>query len=322
MDLGYSDGQKIQRRLALKGSATKHLATLDLKDASDNITWEAVQTVFPSWVVRLLEVTRSGAFRDPRTGRDHNLAIFGGMGNATTFVVETLFFAAYVKAFAWTRGLTTAVSVFGDDVICHSDVAELLINEGQSPVFVINTAKSFYGNDALRESCGIFAYKGDDITVIRFDGYTSDPAGAVGLADVQRRCCEDPFYWGVAHALCLDSGLPCYRDWIEGYPSLVDPFFMVGNESVPGAQWDASLQQLAVKLPWYEPALDSLRSTGVPDDYTTRGLLAACLLGQARTQRRGLHHYVLFPAKELCTYLRNGSFRTKKRWHRVVVRQL
>jgi hypothetical protein len=43
MDLGYTDGQSIQRRLALRASRKKNLATLDLSDASDRIGWLHVQ---------------------------------------------------------------------------------------------------------------------------------------------------------------------------------------------------------------------------------------------------------------------------------------
>lgn len=323
MDLGWTDGQSIQRRLALSASRRKHLATLDLKDASDNITWADVKDVFPRWVVSLLEVTRSDSFT-ARVSREaeevsYPLAIYAGMGNATTFVVETLFFSAYVKAFAWTRGLRTKVSTFGDDVICDSDVAALLLDEGQSPCFVVNSDKSFLGTDALRESCGIFAYNGVDITVPRIDGYGDSPPEREGLAATHRDLCRDPFFWGLAHAVCRDAGYVVWNRWIEGYPSLVDPYCCYSfhaEELEQSVRRNSGTQNLEVQVEWYEPRLSLIRCTDAPNDWTTRGLLLACLLGQARTVRRHDHSYVSFgDLRKACEGL---SLRRRRRWHRVL----
>lgn len=317
MDLGYTDGQRIQRALALKASRDKRYATLDLKDASDLISWEDVQNVFPGWVVRLLEVTRSDSFADPRSGETHAMAIYAGMGNATTFVVETLFFTAYVKAFAWTRGLKGGlVSTFGDDVICTSEVARQLIDEGQAPCFMINAQKSFWGADALRESCGIFAYQGEDITVPRVDGYLDNWDGALGLCSVTRDFVRDPMFWGAASAIAADSGLPVWERWVEGYPSLVDPLFCAPfSEEMNEAkkEW-VPFQGTHIKLRREEPRLTGVRCTDAPNDWVTAGLLDACLNGQARTVRRGDHSYVMFPASEAG----RGGSRIVTRWHRTL----
>lgn len=316
MDLASTDGQRIQRRLAQKASRDGSLATLDLKDASDNISWDDVRAVFPSWVIQLLEVSRSDSFTDPRDKSEHPLAIYAGMGNATTFVVETLFFSAYVKAFAWTRGLKCRVSVFGDDVICTDEVARMLLAEGESPCFVVNKQKSFVGNDALRESCGIFAYQGVDITVPRIDGYASDWAGREGLAALGRTLNRDPLFYGLASAMAADGGLPVTRRWIIGYPTLVDPLFCapVDEELEQSVVRDPGLQRLVVKVAGAEPRYEEVRCTNAPDDFVTKGLLCACLLGQARTVRRGHHSYVRFPSSEVGDH----SLRRVKRWHEVV----
>lgn len=316
MDLGFTNGQRIQRKLAKQASASKAYATLDLKDASDNITWEDVQNVFPPWVVMLLEATRSDSFTDPRDRSVSPMAIFAGMGNATTFVVETLFFSAYVKAFAWTRGMKCRVSTFGDDVICTDKVAQALLAEGQSPCFVVNEHKSFVGNDALRESCGIFAYNGVDITVPRIDGYDKTPGGREALSALSRSLNRDPLFWGLASAVAAEGGLPVTRGWILGFPTLVDPLCCtpVNEELEQSVVWDPGLQRLAVKVAWYEPRYAEVRCTNAPDDDVTAGLLCACLLGQARTVRRGHHSYVRFDAEEAG----HNNLQQRKRWHEYV----
>lgn len=229
MDLGYTDGQAIQRRLAQKASLDRSLATLDLKDASDNITWDIVQDIFPQWVVDLLNIARSTCFTTCVEGsHPQRLSIFAGMGNATTFVVETLFFTAYVRAVARVCGhKRPQVSVFGDDVICSTDTAMSLLNY-ESSYFVINRTKSFFrSTDRLRESCGIFAYSGVDITVPRIDGYSNDYAGRLGLVDLVSRLIRlgekaDVRYSALAYLIVEVGrryGIPNYPRLAVGFPS-------------------------------------------------------------------------------------------------------
>lgn len=227
MDQGYVDGAQVQRGLALRASKNGRLATLDLKDASDNITWDLVQRVFPSWLVELLEVTRSTSYcyRHPDTHHQitRTLNMFGGMGNACTFSIETLFFSAYAVACAQQNGLSPFVSTFGDDIIVTSDVACALMKKHDA-CFVINHDKSFWGGDALRESCGIFAYKGVDITVPKVDGYPNTWEGRTALCDLHRRLYG--MSAGFAQRLSYSIGSPLLLvNWpfeVLGYPSISD----------------------------------------------------------------------------------------------------
>lgn len=223
MDLGYTDGQAIQRRLALAGSRTKRTATLDLSDASDRISWAAVQTVFPQWLLDYLWQARTSHFESPVSG-PQRLDIYAGMGNATTFAVETLFFSAYVVAFASTRGLRPWVSTFGDDIITTCDIASAMIEEGSHPFFVINAAKSFWGDNSIRESCGVFAYDGADVTVPKIDGYPDNFGGALAAADLHRRlsASHDIFQVVLASRIAATGLLPNWPYHVHRYPSIVD----------------------------------------------------------------------------------------------------
>lgn len=227
MDLGYADGQAIQRRLALNASRTGRHATIDLSDASDRISWEAVQATFPTWVVDLLWPSRTPKFQCSGGGSAQtveDLHIFAGMGNATTFAVETLFFSAYVVAEQKVHGRRPWVSTFGDDIIVDSETVELLLSEGDHPFFKINVAKSFWGAMRIRESCGIFAYSGEDVTVPKLDGYLPNWEGRLGLADLHRRLVRssDLFQVRLAHDIASLGLLDNWPYLVDGYPSISD----------------------------------------------------------------------------------------------------
>lgn len=248
MDLGFTDGAAIQRRLALKASKTGKLATLDLSDASDNITWRQVQQVFPAWFTHLLGVTRSTQYVSPLNPTlKRDLYIFAGMGNATTFTVETLFFAAFVKAYARAWGLPQAVSVFGDDIICDSETASRLVKEGFT-FFRVNAAKSFLGTDALRESCGVFAYRGEDITVPKVDGYPDNWVGRLGIASLHQRLASSGFGWQrrLAYLIARTRLLPNWPFVIDGYPSVDDD--LVERSPLPPARWNKKFQSMEYHL--------------------------------------------------------------------------
>lgn len=286
MDLAGTDGQAIQRRLALRASWSKKLATVDLKDASDNITWQHVQQVFPGWLLCLLGNVRSTSFRTSQ-GTTHPLHIYAGMGNATTFPVETLFFAAYVRAFARAHDLPRFVSVFGDDVICASETAAALATE-TLPGLVVNRAKSFWGNDALREACGIFAYNGEDITPIRLDGYRNSWEGRCGLADVFRRLARGRTlqHLLLAENIAQERQLPNWPLSIEGYPSLSTT--LTPYDAEPPRRIHQDWQVTEYKVPVRGPRLRSYRADAGWDSathYPADVWLKSWFTGKLCTQR-------------------------------------
>lgn len=249
MDLGYTDGPAMQRRLALKASRTGALATLDLSDASDRITYSQVMSVFPPWVCVLLDLTRCEYVHDEAGIRSGNqkLAIYAGMGNATTFVVETLFFSAFVKAYAWAHGIKTRVSTFGDDIICSSDVAAKLMQE-DFEFFKINRAKSFTGADKLRESCGIFALDGQDITVPKVDGYTNTYEGRMGLAELHRVLLarRESCFRVLSYLIAKEGILVNWPFAVMGYPHICDSRFEYS--ALPQTRWNSAYQRREAKV--------------------------------------------------------------------------
>jgi hypothetical protein len=291
MDLGYTDGQARQRQLAVKASKYKHLATIDLRDGSDNITWRLITEVMPLWVIALLESTRSCAFEYTLGTSKYreDLYIFAGMGNATTFVVETLVFSAWIVAFEdYHRGHFGPgwVSTFGDDIICHSSTAQYLIQEdGFAPFFRINTAKSFYrSDDHLREACGIFAYDGKDITAPRIHGWRGDYGGRLAVANLHRRLLDTypGQSWTIMAHLIASHG--CIENWpflVEGYPSISD--WSAPYATLPELRWNPSYQRREAKVTvdtWVGKRYPAFRTPLYPR--LARSLLDAWYLGMVR----------------------------------------
>lgn len=261
MDLGYVDGQAKQRRLALIASRTGSYATLDLSDASDRISWAAVQAVFPEWVVDELFAARSDYFELPGKARcSEFLNIYAGMGNATTFAVETLFFSAYVVAVCKTRGLRPFVSTFGDDIIVTNEVALRLMEEDDKPFFVINRSKSFHSDSAIRESCGIYAHNGHDVTVPKVDGYLPNWEGRLGVADLHNRLVQstDAFQHLLAHAIASCGELPNWPYHVEGYPSLCD--WSADWSVAPKSRRNKAYQRREVKVQVEKPTQVTYRT--------------------------------------------------------------
>jgi hypothetical protein len=96
------------------------------------------------------------------------------MGNAVTFPVESLLFLSIALATTMAcrnlsnslrsvESLRDEVAVFGDDIIVPVEVRELFVEALEVLHFKVNTQKSFW-NGRFRESCGVDAFDGVDIT--------------------------------------------------------------------------------------------------------------------------------------------------------------
>lgn len=189
---GFFQGrlERLQQGRALSSSRTLLDATVDLSSASDGISYDLVADVMPPHICAWLDVSRTHTFMAPGGEQPVPLRIYAGMGNATTFIVETLVFLAFTEARAQLSGLGRHrwTTVYGDDIICDARLFDRGLLETGSPFFKINLEKSFGSSTALRESCGIFAYQGYDITPIRYHGYDcSQTAGLESLCDVINR---------------------------------------------------------------------------------------------------------------------------------------
>ena len=209
--------QSANQRLALIGSLTGALATLDQKSASDLLALELVFNLLPHEWAHRLAYGRTGhvVYRDQRIRMEK----FSSMGNGFTFPLESLIFWALAKACVEVLELNptreepyrSTVSVFGDDVICPTEAVELITEVYSAVGFVLNEDKSF-STGPFRESCGKDYYKGIDIRPYYQKDLVS-PRTLFILHNHYVRCLDYDRAEGV-----LNRIHPCLRIWgPDGY---------------------------------------------------------------------------------------------------------
>lgn len=155
--------QSRNRSLALEGSITGELATIDLSSASDLICRELVRWLLPSDWHDLLDSLRSkvGTYR----GNEVTFEKFSSMGNGYTFALETVLFYAISKLSCEIEGYTLKPCVYGDDIILPTPVYSTATRLLQFLGSLVNSKKSYF-EGPFRESCGLDAFKGVDVRPI------------------------------------------------------------------------------------------------------------------------------------------------------------
>jgi hypothetical protein len=145
------------------------LATIDLKDASDNLSLELARLLMPRHLFRLLTRYRSrgvkvnGTIIRPRT--------FATMGSALCFPIQTLIFLSICKGVQWfvNRVKTrekSPVFVFGDDIIVSRSIAPLVMEVLEAAGLVVNTAKTAI-HELVKESCGEWVIAGRSQVIVK-----------------------------------------------------------------------------------------------------------------------------------------------------------
>jgi hypothetical protein len=150
------------RRRAQIASLTSNEATIDWSSASDCVSIELLRWLLPPMWFECLDTVRSKFMSLDKESIE--LSMFSTMGNAATFPLETLVFYSLAHAVRLERSGTLShfpewkdrhlCSVFGDDCIVPTDMAEDFIQVVCSVGFIVNKEKSFYGKEGFRESCG------------------------------------------------------------------------------------------------------------------------------------------------------------------------
>lgn len=154
--------QSRNQALAWSGSVGSGLATLDLSSASDSISRIFVSLVLPDMWFSYLDMIRSPVTLLP-SGEVHKLEMFSSMGNGFTFELESLLFWSVCRAVAHFTRTPGIISVYGDDLIVPSEIADYIVFSLGVLGFSVNTDKSFI-DGGFRESCGGHFINGLDIT--------------------------------------------------------------------------------------------------------------------------------------------------------------
>jgi len=173
--INFTD-QRINQELALQSSITRRLATLDLKSASDRVHKDLVWRMFS-----VNPGLRAAIFatRSPFAnigGAEFKLNKFASMGSALCFPVESIFFWIVMLVSAHKRRkvppsfhsvykMSRDLYVYGDDIICPVHEVEDAVTMLSEFGCIVGRDKSFWLSH-FRESCGVDAYMGQNVTPI------------------------------------------------------------------------------------------------------------------------------------------------------------
>lgn len=171
--VNFSD-QSINARLALEASKDCTLATIDMSEASDRIARQLVLYLFRNtvlgpyldalstrWIDLPQDLLAEGSPDSLRCSK------FAPMGSGLCFpimsIVHWALIRAIIKRSMLPEELTEKVYVYGDDIILPCECIEAVYTYLPRYGMKLNKDKSFYRSQ-FRESCGVHAYDGMDIT--------------------------------------------------------------------------------------------------------------------------------------------------------------
>lgn len=196
---------EVQQRTRCRiGSLRGHTTTLDLEDASDGISYQTVADTFPAWVMYWVDLCRTTEFTYPGcVGGSRPLYMYGGMGNASTFMVETLYFWAVFTAICERLRAFSLVTAFGDDIIVPSSGAmhPCFPDYCREAGLKLNLTKSVLDpGPGFREACGCACIRGLELAeLISIKGpFDNTDVGRVNLAGLITRLDHSPLF---AHRL-------------------------------------------------------------------------------------------------------------------------
>lgn len=281
--------QTHNQKLAMDGSRTGLWATIDLSSASDLLSLELVKLIFqdkPTFQDRLVSC-RSTSYTDGRNHRE--LRKYAGMGNATTFPVQSVTFALLAMAaildevgrkptYGSVMRASRLVRVYGDDIIVPAQYSHKVVDWLEHFGLRVNRRKSFTDykswwehQPCFRESCGVDAYNGVDVTPLYLralpektsgqskDGRVSvstDPsaiASCVATSNLAWARCLYTLSATLAQSVesLLKKRLPLVpaRSSALGWHSRID--------ACNPTKWDPSMQRLCFKAPVLKPTYRS-----------------------------------------------------------------
>lgn len=171
--------QSINQRYAMWGSLGAQWVTLDMKDASDRVSLQLVEFLFrDTHLLPYLLASRSTSTKLPN-GKIVHLNKFAPMGSALCFPVESLVFWALsvacsihacpdkVHAREKRERALQGVRVYGDDLIMRTEDYGAALQYFPKVGLMFNLQKCCTSG-FFRESCGVDAYKGTNVTPVRY----------------------------------------------------------------------------------------------------------------------------------------------------------
>lgn len=171
--------QTKNQRLARLASVNRENATLDLKDASDRVSYSLVKRVFEFSPIMRFAISKLRSshweYRDNHRGLTFygNLYSFANMGSGLCF--PTLAMVVHLSATCGVKHhlpdqplgvISKRIHVYGDDLICPVEWFDYVKFGLEKSGLLLNVRKSFVSG-FFRESCGGDYYHGGDATPVR-----------------------------------------------------------------------------------------------------------------------------------------------------------
>lgn len=196
------EDQSLSQMAAIHGSIYLSTDTIDLSSASDSVHVDLVRGILPRDLLFYVMATRTSKVELPG-GSVVSVFKLAPMGSAVCFPIQCIVFTAvciyaaicvslgeetggrvvtkaevssFLKdGFHKSRGPFTPFTkrfeppvVYGDDIAVDSRTTSSVVTTLVRLGFTVNRSKSFTGSQTFRESCGVFAFDGQDITPVQF----------------------------------------------------------------------------------------------------------------------------------------------------------
>jgi hypothetical protein len=243
--IGFDD-QTPNREMAMEGSFSGELATLDLSEASDRVSNQHVRLMLRNHphLLEAVDATRSRKADVPGHGVIR-LSKFASMGSALCFPFEAMVFTTLAfmgisrelsmplssrRSF---RPFKKQVRVFGDDIIVPRRHVLSVVTQLETFGYRVNRSKSFW-TGKFRESCGREYFNGHDVSIVKvrqvFPTRRQDASGVISLVSLRNQ-----LYWAGYWQTCkrLDTYL---GKLLKFFPVVETTSPLLGRESVLGYQ--------------------------------------------------------------------------------------
>lgn len=237
--------QSQNQKLAMEGSRTGAWATIDLKSASDLLSVKLVESVFrhhPEFLGMMMDARSPFVYTSGSQDPAVVLGKFAGMGNATTFPVQSVCFAVVCIAaildklgqkpdYRRVMRASRLVRVFGDDIVIHKDYAHQVVMWLHDVGLRVNVKKSFLEGN-FRESCGVDAFMGVNITPIYIRHWPHQIDESPSVCAHLVSACNQLWLQG------LYSASNYLKETVEGYLGI--PLPLVSSQSGSLGWWSRS----------------------------------------------------------------------------------
>lgn len=248
------------------------LATIDLSNASDTVSYWLVALLLPPEWFALVD-----SLRAVRTEIDGDFVViqkFSSMGNGFTFELETLLFRSLCAAIhaekAW---------VFGDDIIVDKASSGTMLEALSYFGFTPNTKKTFC-EGPFRESCGGDYFEGMAVRPHFLKEFPDEPQQWVALANGLLRADPDQRWTRSAWRYCIDQVPSVWRGFVPRWAG--DTGF-----HHPDGDWSIPNKRDSNGTPWFFAMVPVGRKVSL-GKYSSEVQLASLLLGTGTSiPRRG-----------------------------------